>query len=180
MPLIRVIGGVYGGRKLDAPDGRTTHPMGERIRNAVFNSLGSTLTGATVLDAFAGTGAVGIEALSRGASHAVFVEKDRIAQKCISNNFTSLQVSNAQLIKAPVSSWLDIYAGEKFNIIFADPPYYDPQLPVIKRLSSLLQPGGTLVLSWPEQQAAPQLPGMQAVFERVYAGARIVMYEHSK
>ncbi len=180
MAVIRVIGGVYGGRKLDAPDGRTTHPMGERIRNAIFNSLGSALQDSTVLDAFAGTGAVGIEAISRGARSVVFVEKDRIAQKCIANNITNLAITSAHLIKASVSSWLDTYSGDSFDIIFADPPYYDPQLATIKKLPSLLKPGGTMVLSWPEDQAAPALEGMAIVFEREYAGARIVMYEFTK
>ncbi|MFA5107899.1 MAG: RsmD family RNA methyltransferase, partial [Patescibacteria group bacterium] len=72
---IRIIAGTLGGRKIDAPDGRRTHPMSERIRNALFNSLGETVKDANVLDAFAGTGAVGIEALSRGAKHATFIER---------------------------------------------------------------------------------------------------------
>lgn len=180
MALIRVVGGVYGGRKLDAPDGRTTHPMGERIRNALFNSIGSEIAGAQVLDAFAGTGAVGIEALSRGAKSAVFIEKDRIAQKCISNNIANLQISNARLVKATVSAWLQTHAGDKFDIIFADPPYNDTQLSVITKLAGLLKTEGTLVLSWPEQQPAPQLTGLEVTFDRVYAGARIVMYKFVK
>lgn len=177
---IRVIGGVYGGRVLDAPDGRTTHPMGERIRNAVFNSLGGELTDATVLDAFAGTGAVGIEALSRGAVSAVFVEKDRIAQKCIANNLESLKIMKGQLVKTTVSNWLDTYEGGLFDIIFADPPYYDTQLNTVSRLTGLLRAGGLLVLSWPEAQEAPRLPDVDAVFDRVYAGARIAMYKKAK
>jgi 16S rRNA (guanine966-N2)-methyltransferase len=177
---IRVIGGVYGGRKLDAPDGRTTHPMGERIRNALFNSLGNDIVGAAVLDAFAGTGAVGIEALSRGATSAVFVEKDKIAQKCIINNLQSLQIEQGQLVKTTVNNWLETYSGESFDIIFADPPYYDTQENVVARLITLLAPGGTFVLSWPEHQPAPELLGAAVVFERVYAGARIVMYKNTK
>jgi 16S rRNA (guanine966-N2)-methyltransferase len=174
---IRVIGGVYGGRKLDAPDGRTTHPMGERIRNALFNSLGDEVVDAEVLDAFAGTGAVGIEALSRGAKSAVFVEKDKIAQKCIANNLTALQIGQAQLVKTTVNNWLERYSGDSFDIIFADPPYYDTQLGTIARLTGVLRPGGLFILSWPEQQDAPELPGLTTTFDRVYAGARVVMYK---
>ena len=175
---IRVIGGIYGGRKLDTPPGDKTHPMGERIRNALFNSLGSTIgPGTTVLDAFAGTGAVGIEALSRGANFVTFVEKDKIAQKCIQNNISALQIENAKLIKASVSSWLDTYAGDGFELIFADPPYHDTQLATIKKLAAVLRAGGTLVLSWPESDPAPYVNDrLQPVFDRVYAGARIVMY----
>lgn len=174
---IRVIGGVYGGRKLDTPDGRTTHPMGERIRNALFNSLGDGVIGMNVLDAFAGTGAIGIEALSRGAASAVFVEKDKIAQKCIANNIDALQIEHATLIKTTVNNWLERYNGQSFDMIFADPPYYDTQIGTIMRLSDVLREGGTLVLSWPEQQPAPDLPGLADTFDRVYAGARVVMYK---
>lgn len=174
---IRVVGGMYGGRTLDAPSGRTTHPMGERIRNALFNSLGGEVVGARILDAFAGTGAIGIEALSRGAASAIFVEKDKIAQKCLVNNIQALQIEQGQLIKTTVNNWLETYNGELFDIIFADPPYHDTQLGVIAKLSTMLKPEGTLVLSWPEQQPAPLLPGLAVTFERAYAGARIVMYK---
>ena len=78
---VRIISGKYGGRIIKAPDTARTHPMGERIRNALFNSIGSEVDDAKVLDVFAGTGAVGLEALSRGARSVTFVEKDRVAQK---------------------------------------------------------------------------------------------------
>lgn len=174
---IRVIGGMYGGRKLDAPAGNKTHPMGERIRNALFNSLGDVVVGARVLDIFAGTGAVGIEALSRGAASAVFIERDKIAQKCIQNNIDALRIDNAELIKTTVSNWLQTYSGGQFDIIFADPPYYDTQQATIQKTIGLLKNNGTLVLSWPEKQPAPVLDGLVVVFERAYAGARIVMYK---
>lgn len=175
---VKVIGGIHGGRKLDAPAGRTTHPMGERIRNALFNSLAERVVDATILDVFAGTGAVGIEALSRGAASVVFVEKDKIAQKCIANNIASLNLTHAQLIKAPASSWLDTYQGDKFDIIIADPPYHDTQVGVLHKLIPLLVPNGIFVLSWPEKQEPPVFEGMTVLFDRVYAGARIVMYQN--
>ena len=88
MSSIRVIAGRFGGRLLDAPKENSTRtkPMGERIRNAMFNSIGNEINGAQVLDAFAGTGAVGLEALSRGAAHVTFIERDKIAQKILSKN----------------------------------------------------------------------------------------------
>lgn len=176
---IRVIGGVYGGRTLDTPAGDKTHPMGERIRNAVFNSLGGTVEGVAVLDAFAGTGAVGIEALSRGAKTAVFIERDKIAKKCIQHNLTALGITNGQLVGTSVHNWLQHYAGPQFDIIFADPPYYDTQLATINQLQPLLAPGGTLVVSWPERAETPQLAGLALAFDRVYAGARIMMFTHA-
>lgn len=174
---LRVIGGLYGGRKLDAPVGRTTHPMGERIRNALFNSLAGSITDSTVLDAFAGTGALGIEALSRGAHRATFIEKDSIAHKCIQNNIQSLNIVNAQVVRATISSWLNTYDGEPFDVIFADPPYHDTQFPVIKRLTSLLRNDGLFVLGWPENQPVPLLESMTNIFNRQYAGARILIYK---
>lgn len=116
---VRIISGKFGGRKIDAPSGRRTHPMGERIRNAIFNSLSSQLDGAVVLDAFAGSGAVGIEALSRGARDVVFVERDRIAQNIIAKNITSLGLqSRSQLIRTTVANWMDRKESSEFDIIF--------------------------------------------------------------
>ena len=174
---IRVIGGRYGGRRLVTPSGDKTHPMGERIRNALFNSIGSDIVGKTVLDAFAGTGAVGIEALSRGAAQALFIEKDKTAQECIWQNMESLGIIDGSLVRATVRSWLDTYHGASFDIIFADPPYHDTQRATLQALLQLLKPSGTLVLSWPETQPAPVFNGADIYFERAYAGARIIMYK---
>ena len=84
---IRIIAGRYGGRFIQAPPGNTTHPMGERVRSAMFNSLGEIVEGARVLDAFAGSGAVGLEALSRGAASVTFVERDRVAQRVLTERW---------------------------------------------------------------------------------------------
>ncbi len=173
---IRVIAGKYGGRTLACPPGSRTHPMGERIRNAIFNSLGSSLEGAHVLDAFAGTGAVGIEALSRGAVSATFVESDRVAQRVLRENLSSLRVGNvAQVIATTVSNWLETTSGI-YDIIFADPPYHDTQVATIIRLSARLAPGGVFILSWPAQQEAPIFDGLERISEKVYADAKIAMY----
>jgi 16S rRNA G966 N2-methylase RsmD len=81
--FVRIIAGKYGSRKIEAPDNSRTHPMGERVRNAMFNSIGAEIDGKDVLDAFAGTGAIGLEALSRGARTITFVERDKIALKIL-------------------------------------------------------------------------------------------------
>jgi 16S rRNA (guanine966-N2)-methyltransferase len=78
---IRIISGLLKNHKITAPNSRQTHPMSERIRNAIFNSIQAEILNAEVLDAFAGTGAIGIESLSRGAKSATFIEKNRLAQK---------------------------------------------------------------------------------------------------
>src|SRR5688572_29309696 len=98
---VRLISGKFGGRKIQAPDNSRTHPMSERVRNALFNSIGSEVQAAKVLDVFAGTGAVGLEALSRGANSVVFVEKDRLAQKTLTQNIQLLGVENTtEIIRA--------------------------------------------------------------------------------
>jgi len=180
MPSIRIISGRFGGRKIEAPhaNNRRIHPMGERIRNALFNSLGATIPGAHVLDAFAGTGAVGLEALSRGASSATFIEKDRVAQSILQSNIDTLGVNEAaKLIKTSVSKWNETYDGGMFDIVFADPPYFDTQGATVAKLAEHVRPGGQMIVSWPEKDPSPAIDSLVFVDERVYAGAKILFYE---
>lgn len=173
---IRVIAGTYGGRILVCPPGNRTHPMGERIRNAIFNSLGSTVDGTYVLDAFAGTGAIGIEALSRGATVATFIENDRVAQRVLRQNLDSLRVGDtAQIIATTVSNWLET-TSDTYDVVFADPPYNDTQEEAVTRLSTRLRQNGVFVLSWPAKKETPIINGLTCVSEKIYADAKIVMY----
>jgi 16S rRNA (guanine966-N2)-methyltransferase len=173
----RIIAGRFGGRPIDDSGSERTHPMGERIRNALFNKLGSELEGAKVLDAFAGSGSLGLEALSRGAASALFIEKDRIAQKIIQKNIETLGVGDeAHLVRATVSQWLET-SDEQFDIIFADPPYHDPQLSTVARLFSLLKPNGLMVLSYPGRGEAPTSTEVVVVDNRRYGNANLVFYQ---
>ena len=173
---VRIIAGCYGGRWLDAPDNRRTHPMGERVRNALFNSLGDA-----VQDVFAGTGAVGLEALSRGARQAVFVERDRLAFTILCKNIAALGAdSSATAIKAGVGPWLDTYDGEVFDIIFADPPYHDLQLTTVSRLFTLLKPGGFMVLSHIGIGEGPKLANdIVVVDNRSYGNAHLTFFRRA-
>jgi 16S rRNA (guanine966-N2)-methyltransferase len=151
--------------------------MSERIRNALFNTLGRRVDGARVLDAFAGSGSIGLEALSRGATSAVFVEKDAIAAKLIASNIRLLNVDEiTQLVKAPVNSWFNTYEGELFDLIFADPPYHDPQFSTALQLISLLKPNGLMVLSYPGRGEAPTANGVVVVDNRSYGTAALTFY----
>ena len=178
---VRVIAGMYGGRRLDTPPGRGTHPMGERIRNALCNSIQAELPGATVLDAFAGTGALGIESLSRGAASVTFVEKGRTAQKVIASNLLALGIdeSRARLFRARVSSFIAAHPDAQFDIIFVDPPYYEinQHLSTVERLFTLLKPGGLMVLSKPgkceELVAGDEIV---VVDNRSYSNATLTFY----
>jgi 16S rRNA (guanine966-N2)-methyltransferase len=174
---VRIISGTYGGRKIEAPNTSRTHPMSERARGALFNSIATELAGAEVLDAFAGTGALGLEALSRGASYATFVERDKIAQKVLSSNIKMLGVEKTTtIIRASVASWYDTMENRDFDIIFADPPYYDPQFSTVSRLFGLLKPSGLMILSHPGRGEEPTKPGVVVVDNRSYGNAHLTFY----
>lgn len=173
---VRLIAGLYGGRNIEGSGTNRTHPMGERIRNAIFNKIGSELEGAEVLDAFAGSGALGLEALSRGAKNVTFIERDRVAQKIISNNIALLGVeAESSLVKAPVLGWVKA-AYKQFDIIFADPPYHDPQLSTVSELFRLLKPNGLMVLSYPGRSETLAETGVVVVDNRSYGNAAIAFY----
>lgn len=159
-----MIAGELRGRRLRAPPGRSTRPTSDRVREAVFALLGD-VQGARVLDLFAGTGALGIEALSRGAASAVFVERDPAAARALTANLAALSIPPdiAQLRRADVLAALrDARARkEKYDLVFIDPPYtrarptqQAPGTPVAERwgprlsaiLPALLGPGARVVV----------------------------------
>jgi len=132
---MRVVAGDLGGRRLVAPDGTSTRPTTDRVREAIFNSLGSAglLDGALVADLFAGSGAIGIEALSRGAERCVFVERDRAALRALDENLDNLELRDRSKVMSSdaVSSASTIDA----DIVFADPPYdFDDWATLLGRL----------------------------------------------
>ena len=121
--------------------------------------------------------AIGLEALSRGAREAVFIERDRIAQKVLANNIRLLGVGErASLIKAPVASWSETASLEQFNLIFADPPYHDLQLSTVSRLAKYLNPKGLMILSHPGRESAPTVNGVVVVDNRSYGDAALAFY----
>lgn len=122
---MRVVAGSARGRRLQAPPGRGTRPTSDRVREAVFNALGSqgVVEGARVADVFAGSGAMGIEALSRGAASAVFVESDARALAAIAANLTATGLAErATVVKTGVERWLAGRPGP-FDLALLDPPY---------------------------------------------------------
>ncbi len=161
----RIVGGAAKGRRITVP-ASGTRPTSERARAALFNTLAGVLDldGARVLDLFAGSGAIGLEALSRGATHATFVESDRRAAHVLAANLAALALPGAQLLRAPVEAVLAGSAGEPFDLVFADPPYAladDAVQALLLRLvdGDWLAPGGIVViersargpaLGWPD------------------------------
>lgn len=173
---LRIIAGKLGGRTIATSDSFKTHPMGERVRASLFNILGD-LSELEVLDAFAGSGSLGFEAMSRGARSVVFIERDRRAQQVITQNIDELGVSRlAKLIKASVSQWQKTSVDMSFDLIFADPPYNDLQLSTVFSLKNHLKPNGLMVLSYPGRESAPTVNGVVVVDNRSYGDAALAFY----
>ena len=187
---IRLISGIFKNHKITSPNSRQTHPMSERARNAIFNSIQAEIQDAEVLDAFAGTGALGLEAISRGAKKVIFIEKNRLAQKILSENLKIVEknekAGEVKLIRSSVSSWLnssesrlergDLLENLTFDVIFADPPYYDPQFPTINKLSKRLKSGGILILSQPKEIENFEMENLTLISEKKYSGAKILFF----
>ena len=149
---MRVVGGTAGGRRLRAPAGRALRPTSERVREAVFSSLESMggLEGATVVDLFAGTGALGIEALSRGASHAVFVDAHPDALAAVRSNLEATGLADSgHVVRSDVVQFLE-RQDEGFDLAFADPPYefqaWDQVLPLLGARIAVLESSRELEL----------------------------------
>ena len=172
MNTIKITSGKLRGRALNTPGGET-HPMGSREKLALFNMIAGFLPDTYVLDAYAGSGALGIEALSRGAKEAVFIEKNRAACRVIQGNLVSLGLKDT-VFCGTVENFCA--TGERFDIIIADPPYDDFDLEEVKMLPTLLNPEGTLVLSHPGE--APEIPEMELFKSHQYAAAHISLYKH--
>jgi 16S rRNA (guanine966-N2)-methyltransferase len=121
---MRVVAGAHGGRRLRAPAGRHTRPTSERVREALFAILGP-LDGAHVLDLFAGSGALGIEALSRGAASATFVDSAASAIAAVRQNLAELGIESAELVRRDARAQLRNAraAGRQYDLVFLDPPY---------------------------------------------------------
>ncbi len=174
---MRIIAGTLGGRTLDSPKGRRTHPMSDKIRGALFSILGE-LDDLTVLDAFGGSGALGFEAASRGADKVTIIEQDRQAQDTIAENIKQLGLSeHVKLIKATVQGWSRTQPATVFDIVLCDPPYDNLQLPIIVRLTEHLKTDGILALSWPGNESAPSLDGLVQIVQHSYGDAQLAFYQ---
>lgn len=123
---MRVVSGEFRGRRLVAPVGSTTRPTTDQAREAVFNSLSSmdVIDGAVIVDLFAGSGALGIEALSRGAAKCTFVERDRAALQAIRDNLATLKAADRSVVvAADAVGWVRSHGKVRADVVFADPPY---------------------------------------------------------
>lgn len=160
--MTRVISGRLGGRRLKVPP-RGTRPTTDRVREAVFSRLdaGGAIGGARVFDAFAGSGALGIEALSRGAARATFVESNPAAARVIEANLRDLGLEGAgDIVHASVETFVT-GADQTFDLVFLDPPYDLPSprlAAILEALVPRLDPGAVVVLEWATRGPAPDWP----------------------
>lgn len=176
---MRVIAGRFGGRRLSAPRGAGTRPTADRVREALFSMLGP-LEGISVLDLFAGTGALGIEALSRGAQRAVFVERDRRALSALRANLAALGLDPAAEVRpqdAFAALALAGAAGERYRLVFLDPPYaqaaaWGPKL--AQALPEVLAPDGLVVVE--ADRRAPLAIGLPVRRQRRYGDTSITIH----
>jgi 16S rRNA (guanine966-N2)-methyltransferase len=173
---MRIISGKLGGRSFKSPPGHRTHPMSDKARGALFSALGD-ISGLTVLDAFAGSGALSFEAVSRGATHAQAIDSDKNAQKTIADNIDTLDLtSSIKLIRANVSAWSDSNPDHQFDLVLCDPPYDYLQPNLLQKLVRHVEPTGMFVLSWPKGEAIPVFPGLNLLKASPQGDAVLVFY----
>jgi 16S rRNA (guanine966-N2)-methyltransferase len=175
---MRVIAGSRKGHRISAPRGVVTRPTGDRVREAVFSIVGP-IEDVRVLDLFAGSGAMGIEALSRGAARCVFVENDREACAVVTRNLEKLALTSAIVLCRDVASVLreERGRGHRYDLAFADAPYESWErhsASLAAELPSLLEPGGLAVVET-AGKVEPELP-LDLVTTRRYGSARITVF----
>ena len=159
MGFIRVIAGTAKGRKLETPSWDGLRPTSDRLRETLFNILAPRVGGARVLDGYAGTGALGIEALSRGAAHVTFVERDARAVKLIAGNLTRAGLETAgahDVIRAGFIEAASDHGGPSFDLVLLDPPYGDRDLDAaVDAAGAVLSDDGVVVLEHATRVAPP-------------------------
>lgn len=191
MGTVQITSGEYK-RKIIKTPGEGTHPMGERERLALFNTILTYLPEATLIDAYAGSGALGIEALSRGAKHVVFIDKSPTAIQTIKENCASVGIEKNKLdfFQGPVEAFCkkktstnELIASPKatpslqVDIILADPPYDKFKTEEVNLLTTLLTKNGIFALSHPNE--APELKQLELLKTKKYAAAHLSIYKKS-
>jgi 16S rRNA (guanine966-N2)-methyltransferase len=175
---MRIITGSRKGHRIAAPRGESTRPTSDRVREAAFNLIGP-VDDAAVLDLFAGSGALGLEALSRGAARATFVESDRDALRTINANLDKLGLTGARVLGQDVLRFLATERG-LYDLILVDPPYDMVEslaVPLSTHLTRLLAPDGLVVYETSSRQE-PELDGLAVRTSRKYGNVRLTLFAH--
>ena len=182
---MRIIAGRLGGLRLVAPKGQATRPTGDRVKEALFAILGPLGgEGSRGLDLYAGSGALGLEALSRGCEHVVFVEEARAALEALRANVTHVHAeASCTIVPKSVERALDGLGAAPFSLVLADPPYADVSSgKAVRALASLvreglLAPGGRLVLEHASADSSPLIEGLAPADTRRYGDTSLAFYE---
>jgi 16S rRNA (guanine966-N2)-methyltransferase len=177
---VRIIAGTRRGHTISAPKGLEIRPTSDRVRENVFNIVGPWVEGARVLDLYAGSGAMGLEALSRGAEAAVFVESNPEAVRAIERNLDKLRLTGARVVRHAALTGLgqEVGAGRKYDLVLADPPYDMTDYHSLSRyLPRVLADDGLLVLET-AAKSEPELPGLAVRTSRKYGSTRVTVFEH--
>jgi 16S rRNA (guanine966-N2)-methyltransferase len=170
---LRIVAGKWRSRLLPVIDVAGLRPTPERIRETLFNWLAAEIEGKRCLDLFAGSGALGFEALSRGAKSLVIIEKSADAVRLLRDNIAALQAHEARLLHEDALEFIRSATGEQFDIVFLDPPFADELLTDLCRLlaeSGMLAPGARIYLERERNQAQPELPGGWRILKEKAAG----------
>ena len=179
---VRIIAGTAGRLAIKVPKA-VTRPTTDFVRQAMFSILGLRVEGAAVLDLFAGSGAIGLEALSRGAASCVFVDEHRNAEAAIRENLAKARLSEGKVVRADVHAWVARDLGG-YDLIFADPPYakypgdrdHLKELMSVKCLRERLAPGGLLIGECAASNRSPEADGWTLVDRREYGSSAILLY----
>ena len=187
---MRISGGEFGGRNLKVPKSDAIRPTQDRVREALFNMIQFEVPGSDFLDLFAGSGAVGIEALSRGAKSATFVESNRRHMPVLLENLRLVSPAggpqlNFSTVLADVYRWIASYSGPGFSIVFADPPYalgeergYASVLATLAE-RGVVRPGGLFIAEMTAVQKAEETPGWELVRDRTYGKTRLCLWRRT-
>ena len=179
---MRIIAGTHRGTRLKEP-AQITRPTSDRVREAIFNVLFHVVPEAKVLDLFAGTGALGLEALSRGASHCRFIESDSQALRCLRENLAHTKFTNGKIIEGDAIRFLKSNQSQlTFDLIFADPPYFRNGAPdmagQLLEIGLPLAPDGILVLEVESERETPKSPrGLTLIKRKDYGKTSILYFE---
>lgn len=172
---MRIIAGTLGGRTFDSPRGHRTHPMSDKIRGALFNMLGD-ITGLHIADLYSGSGAISLEAISRGAASSVAIEADKVAYATITANIEALGLDEQiKSHKMFVHSWLN-RTNSQFDIVIADPPYDDLVYKTLDKLHEVVIDNGILVYSLPPTARLILPKGLELLAEKSYGDAKLAFY----
>jgi 16S rRNA (guanine966-N2)-methyltransferase len=178
---VRIIAGQRKGHTIYAPKGLDTRPTSDRVRENVFNIVAPWVEDARVLDLYAGSGAMGLEALSRGAAAVVFVESDEDAVRAIERNLDKLRLTGARVVRADAATGLaqEATAGRKYDLVLADPPYAMTDYDALARyLPRVLAEDGLLVFE-SSARIQPELSGLAVRTARKYGSTRVTVFEHA-